>query len=79
MSEKRLSSAEKKVYGYLVATVEARGFSPTRREIMLGTGLSGWNAGRALRNLQTVGLIYIKPHSPRAIRLMEYKLVKKEG
>lgn len=78
MSEMRLGTEDRAVYQYLVKIMEAKGFSPTRREIMQGTGLSGWNIGRALGNLQAEELIYIKPHSPRAIRLMKYKLVKKE-
>lgn len=74
----KLGIEDKAVYQYLVKMMEVSGFSPTRREIMQGTGLSGWNIGKALNNLQTNELIYIKPHSARAIRLMEYKLVKKE-
>ena len=67
------------VYDFLVKFITENLFAPSIREICEGTYLSSTSSVYSqLCKLEKEGRIEIKGNSPRAIRLVGYKLVKAE-
>ena len=67
------------VYKFLVKFITENLYAPTIREICEGTYLSSTSSVYSqLCKLEKEGRIEIKGNSPRAIRLVGYKLVKAE-
>lgn len=73
-------SSREKVYNFLVDFIKKNGYSPTVREICVGTGLrSTSSVYYHLITLKMLGKIDMKENTPRTIRLVGYKVVKEES
>ena len=72
-----MTAKDYEVYDFIVDYVQKNGYAPSIREIANGTGkISTSIIKERLWNLENGGLIQTKPMSPRAIKLVGYKLVK---
>ena len=72
-----MTEKDYEVYNYIVDYVQKNGYPPSIREIANGTGkVSPSIIKERLWKLENNGLIQTKPMSPRAIKLVGYKLVK---
>ena len=72
-----MTAKDYEVYNFIVNYVQKNGYAPSIREIANGTGkISTSIIKERLWNLKNNGLIQTKPMSPRAIKLIGYKLVK---
>lgn len=70
---------KKSVYNFIVEFFKENGYSPSMREISVGTGLSSMSSVYAhLVKLKMMGKIDMKENTPRSIRLIGYSLVKAE-
>lgn len=68
-----------KVYDFLLEYIDKNGFAPSVREIGEEVGLKSTSSVvYHLSALEEEGRIEIKGNSPRAIKLVGYKLVKVE-
>lgn len=73
------NKTKQKVYNYIVKYIKENGYAPSVREICQGVGLSSTSSvHNHLKKLQKEGLIEIRGNSPRAIRVVNYKFIKKE-
>ena len=67
------------VYNFLVDFIKENGYSPSIKEICVGTNLSSKSSVHDyLVMLKMMGKIDMKENTPRSIRLVGYKLVKME-
>lgn len=68
------------VYRFLVKYIKDNGYSPSIREICIGTDLSSTSSVyNCLLKLEEERKIEVKHDSPRAIKLIGFELVKKES
>ena len=65
-----------RVYEYLVLYITKNGFAPSRKEMSAWLGDSVYTVSKSLEMLQEQGLIEKTKRKPRAIKLLNYKLVK---
>lgn len=73
-------SRRERVYGFIVDFIKNNGYSPTVREICVGTGLKSTSSVYYhLITLKMLGKIDMKENTPRTIRLVGYKVVKEES
>lgn len=68
----------KRVYEYLVMYISKNGFAPSRREIASWMSKPTYTVSKSLDLLQSQGLISKTKRKPRAIKLLNYELVKKD-
>ena len=66
------------IYKYIEKYILENGYAPTYREISVANGVGLYAVQDYLWKLERIGKIKVKPKSPRAIRLMDYELVKKK-
>ncbi len=67
----------KKIYQFLVGYITDNLYPPSIREICEGVGLkSSSSVFRHLQTLEQMGKIEIRDWSPRAIKLIGYKIIK---
>lgn len=66
------------IYTYIEKYILENGYAPTYREIGVANEIGLYAVREHLQKLETIGKIKVKPKSPRAIRLMEYEMVKKK-
>lgn len=66
------------IYQYIEKYILENSYAPTYREISAASRISISEIQNHLWKLERIGKIQMKPKSPRAIRLMEYELVKKK-
>lgn len=72
-----MTAKDYEVYDFIVDYVQKNGYAPSIREIANGVGKTSPSIIKErLWNLENNGLIQTKPMSPRAIKLIGYKLVK---
>lgn len=72
-------TGRERVYNFIVEFIKKNGYAPSVREICVGTDLSSTSSVYThLHKLEDEGKIEMKPNSPRAIKLVGYKLVKAE-
>ena len=66
------------IYKYIEKYILENGYAPTYREISEASGIRISEIQNHLWKLERIGKIQVKPKSPRAIKLIEYELVKKK-
>lgn len=66
------------IYKYIEKYILENGYAPTYREIGVANEIGLYAVREHLRKLESIGKIQMKPKSPRAIKLLEYELVKKK-
>ena len=72
-------SGRERVYSFLVDFIQKNGYSPTVREICVGTGLRSTSSVYAhLLKLEDEGKIEMKKKSTRAIKVIGFQFVKME-
>lgn len=70
-------NGRERVYNFIVEFIKKNGYSPSVREICMGTGLKSTSSVyNHLLTLQFLGKIVMKENIPRSIRLIGYNLVK---
>ena len=75
----RDGAGRKRVYSFLVEFIKKNGYSPSIREICIGTGLSSTATVYShLERLKFMGMIDMKEKTSRTISLVGYKFVKTE-
>lgn len=68
-----------RVYNFIVEFIKRNSYSPSVREICIGTDLKSTSSVyNHLLTLQILGKIVMKENTPRSIRLIGYNLVKVE-
>lgn len=77
--EQGLESTER-VYQFLVGYIKKNLYPPCIREISEGVGLKSTSSVYThIQKLEKLGKIELKDGSPRAIKLIGYKIVKETG
>ncbi len=72
-------SSREKVYNFITDYIQKNGYSPSVREINIGTGLSSTSSVyNHLLQLKMMGKIDMKENTPRTISVIGYKFVKVE-
>lgn len=72
-----MTDIENKIYDFIVSYTQEHLYSPSMREICDGVGRSKSTVWHHLAKIEKAGLIELPDYStPRAIRLVGYKLVK---
>lgn len=77
--KKEMGESEQKIYEYIKKYITEHMYAPSIREIGDAVGLKSTSSVDAqLKNLRNRGYIEFVPYTPRAIRLIGYKVVKDE-
>lgn len=70
-------TGRERVYNFIVEFIKKNGYSPSVREICVGTDLKSTSSVYShLITLKMLGKIEMKENTPRTIRLVGYKVVK---
>lgn len=70
---------QKSVYNFIVEFIRKNGYSPSVREISIGTNLNSTSSVyNHLVKLKMMGKIDMKENTPRSIRVVGYEFVKAE-
>lgn len=73
-------TGRERVYNFIVEFIKKNCYSPSIREICVGTGLSSTSSVYChLITLKMLGKIDMKENTPRTIRLVGYKVAKEES
>lgn len=77
--KKEMTEVDCAVYKFLVDYMTENGYAPSYRELAAGVGIKSTSCiVEIIWRLQSMGKIQIKAKTPRAIKLVGYKLVKEE-